>query len=96
MPIDFHSDANRLTYARRTPGAEWADLMREPVHPAGAREVAADLRARTGRSILHELTDSELDDPAAYIEAEPAASTPITRATSGPVGRRNTGWSAKH
>jgi hypothetical protein len=44
---------------------------------ADAHEVAADLRARTGRSILHELTDPELDDLAAYIQARLPASTPI-------------------
>ncbi|MEU0938307.1 class I SAM-dependent methyltransferase [Embleya sp. NPDC005971] len=37
MPIDFHSDANRLTYARRTAGEEWARVVRELVRPAGAR-----------------------------------------------------------
>lgn len=44
---------------------------------ADAHEAAADLRARTGRSILHELTDPELDDPAACIQARLPASTPI-------------------
>ncbi|MGC0422139.1 class I SAM-dependent methyltransferase [Embleya sp. AB8] len=39
MPIDFHSEANRLTYARRSAGADWADTMRELARPAGARVV---------------------------------------------------------
>ncbi|MFE5333186.1 class I SAM-dependent methyltransferase [Embleya sp. NPDC056575] len=43
-----------------------------------AREVGADLRARTGRSILHELTDVELDSLAAYIESKLASRAPIT------------------
>ncbi|WP_406279426.1 hypothetical protein [Embleya sp. NBC_00896] len=44
---------------------------------ANAREVTADLRARTGRSILHELTDRELADLAAYIESRLPAEGPI-------------------
>ncbi|MYS83139.1 class I SAM-dependent methyltransferase [Embleya scabrispora] len=39
MPIDFHSDANRLTYARRTAGEDWARAVRDLVRPAGARVV---------------------------------------------------------
>ncbi|MFE3199783.1 class I SAM-dependent methyltransferase [Embleya sp. NPDC059237] len=43
-----------------------------------AREVGADLRARTGRSLLHELTDTELDALAAYIESKLPSRAPIT------------------
>ncbi|MFF7247443.1 class I SAM-dependent methyltransferase [Embleya sp. NPDC008237] len=39
MPIDFHSPANRLTYARRAAGEDWARLIRDLVPPAGARVV---------------------------------------------------------
>ena len=41
-------------------------------------ELAADLRARTGRSILHELTDAELTDLIDYILSKLPANQPIT------------------
>ncbi|WP_309081532.1 class I SAM-dependent methyltransferase [Zhihengliuella sp.] len=37
---------------------------------ASVAELAADLRSRTGRSILHELDDAELDDLVDFIAAE--------------------------
>lgn len=39
MPIDFHAEANRLTYARREAGQEWARAISSVVAPRGARVV---------------------------------------------------------
>jgi ubiquinone/menaquinone biosynthesis C-methylase UbiE len=40
-------------------------------------ELAADMRARTGRSILHELDDSELEDLIAFIDQKVEKDAPI-------------------
>jgi hypothetical protein len=45
---------------------------------ANPTELADDLRARTGRSILHALTDAELDRLIAHILAQFPPSQPIT------------------
>ncbi|MGK4579390.1 class I SAM-dependent methyltransferase [Kitasatospora sp. HPMI-4] len=37
MPIDFHSENNRLTYTRRRAGADWAAAIRSAVAPRGRR-----------------------------------------------------------
>ncbi|CAN5228511.1 hypothetical protein BH10PSE6_BH10PSE6_39730 [soil metagenome] len=37
MTIDFHSEANRGTYARRDADTGWADAMTAIVDPAGRR-----------------------------------------------------------
>lgn len=37
MPIDFHSERNRTTYAQRQAGEEWARAVRSVVSPEGAR-----------------------------------------------------------
>lgn len=47
---------------------------------AGREEVAADLTARTGRSILHELSDQELDDLVRYIVERLPAEGPVSEA----------------
>ncbi len=39
MPIDFHDESNRLTYARREAGEEWVRAMRSVVPPQGKRVV---------------------------------------------------------
>lgn len=39
MPIDFHSAANRATYAQRVAGAELRTLITDVVDPVGARVV---------------------------------------------------------
>lgn len=43
--------------------------------------LAADLRARTERSILHELSDAELDELVAYVRARVPADAPIADAS---------------
>jgi ubiquinone/menaquinone biosynthesis C-methylase UbiE len=45
---------------------------------AGIEALARDIKGRTGRSILHELTDEELDRLVAYIAARVPAKGPIT------------------
>ncbi|KJK57403.1 class I SAM-dependent methyltransferase [Saccharothrix sp. ST-888] len=37
MPIDFHSEANRLTYTQRRAGADWAAAIRSAVAPERRR-----------------------------------------------------------
>jgi ubiquinone/menaquinone biosynthesis C-methylase UbiE len=37
MPIDFHSEANRTTYAQREAGEEWARTIRSLAPPEGRR-----------------------------------------------------------
>jgi SAM-dependent methyltransferase len=37
VPIDFHAESNRLTYADRAAGAEWAAAVRSVVAPEGRR-----------------------------------------------------------
>jgi ubiquinone/menaquinone biosynthesis C-methylase UbiE len=37
MPIDFHSEANRTTYAQRDAGEEWARAIRSVAPPEGRR-----------------------------------------------------------
>ncbi|MBF6590302.1 MAG: hypothetical protein IVW57_07195 [Ktedonobacterales bacterium] len=49
------------------------------VYPSFAA-LAADLRARTERSILHELRDAELEELVAYIRTRVPADAPITDA----------------
>lgn len=39
MPIDFHADANRTTYAGRQPDPDWASMIRSIVDPASKRVV---------------------------------------------------------
>lgn len=39
MPIDFHDQANRLTYTHRRAGEEWARMIHSVVAPGGARVV---------------------------------------------------------
>jgi len=56
---------------------------------ANGDELAADLRARTGRSILHELTDDELELLITSIEDRAAGSFPLTEAD------RWTVWTAR-
>jgi ubiquinone/menaquinone biosynthesis C-methylase UbiE len=48
---------------------------------ASFAELARDLRARTERSILHELSDAELERLVAYIQARVPADAPITDAS---------------
>jgi ubiquinone/menaquinone biosynthesis C-methylase UbiE len=37
VPIDFHDESNRLTYADRAAGREWAETIRSIVAPEGKR-----------------------------------------------------------
>ncbi|MDH6124940.1 class I SAM-dependent methyltransferase [Kitasatospora sp. GP82] len=37
MPIDFHSEVNRLTYTQRRAGSEWAEAIRSVLAPEGLR-----------------------------------------------------------
>ncbi|WP_214411299.1 methyltransferase domain-containing protein [Sphaerisporangium fuscum] len=53
---------------------ELAETRREY---AGVEEVRADLLARTGRSILHELNDAQLEDLAAYVCGRLDAAAPV-------------------
>jgi ubiquinone/menaquinone biosynthesis C-methylase UbiE len=48
---------------------------------ASVEELAPDLRARTERSILHELSDDELERLVAFIQARVPAGAPITDAS---------------
>lgn len=70
-------------------GVETATLAEPRRCYTSVIELQADLRARTGRSILHALSDDELDDLTAYITARVGHAMPLQETDAWTI------WTAK-